>query len=147
MVTPGTRLSGAQPGCLDPGLPALTRFLTEGLQWLLDASGNIFFGRRRWPFFGPIPWTALAAVAAIVGYYPGGWQFWPWHHGVNRPARAVENRDGNDVGPRHRGSLGLCHWADDGDCGMEICVALMALTFDPTIMKWAADTKRALGLA
>ncbi len=58
----------------DLGLLALTRFLTEGLQWLLDASGNIFFGKRRWPFIGPIPWTALAAVAAIVGYYLGGWR-------------------------------------------------------------------------
>ncbi len=58
----------------DLGLLALTRFLTEGLQWLLDASGNIFFGKRRWPFVGPIPWTALAAIAAIVGYYLGGWR-------------------------------------------------------------------------
>ncbi len=58
----------------DLGLLAFTRFLTEGLQWLLDASGNIFYGKRRWPFIGPIPWTALAAVAAIVGYYLGGWR-------------------------------------------------------------------------
>lgn len=58
----------------DLGLLALTRFLTDGLQWLLDASGNIFYGKRRWPFIGPIPWTALAAVAAIVGYYLGGWR-------------------------------------------------------------------------
>jgi glycine betaine/proline transport system permease protein len=58
----------------DLGLLALTRFLTEGLQWLLDASGNIFFGKRRWPFVGPIPWTAMAAVAAVVGYYLGGWR-------------------------------------------------------------------------
>lgn len=58
----------------DLGLLTFTRFLTEGLQWLLDASGNIFYGKRRWPFLGPIPWTALAAVAAIVGYYLGGWR-------------------------------------------------------------------------
>jgi len=58
----------------DLGLLALTRFLTEGLEWLLDASANIFFGKRRWPNIGPIPWTALAAAVAVVGYYLGGWR-------------------------------------------------------------------------
>ena len=58
----------------DMGLLTLTRFLTGGLEWLLDASGNIFFGKRRWPNVGPIPWTALAAVAAVIGYYLGGWR-------------------------------------------------------------------------
>ncbi|MFV2054456.1 ABC transporter permease [Aliiroseovarius sp. YM-037] len=58
----------------DLGLLALTRLLTDGLQWLLDASGNIFFGKRRWPFIGPVSWTAMSAVAAIVGYYLGGWR-------------------------------------------------------------------------
>ncbi len=58
----------------DLGLLVVTRTLTEGLEWLLDASGNIFFGKRRWPNIGPIPWTAMAAVAAVVGYYLGGWR-------------------------------------------------------------------------
>ena len=58
----------------DLGLLAFTRFLTEGLQWLLDFSGNIFFGKRRFPNIGPIPWTALAAVAAVIGYHLGGWK-------------------------------------------------------------------------
>ena len=58
----------------DLGLLVLTRTLTEGLEWLLDASGNIFFGKRRWPNIGPIPWTAMAAVAAVIGYYLGGWR-------------------------------------------------------------------------
>ncbi|WVX51056.1 hypothetical protein ROLI_041570 [Roseobacter fucihabitans] len=58
----------------DLGLLVLTRTLTEGLEWLLDVSGNIFFGKRRWPFVGPIPWTAMAAVAAVIGYYLGGWR-------------------------------------------------------------------------
>ena len=52
----------------------VTRFLTGGLQWLIDASSNILFGKRRWPNFEPIPWTAIAAVAGIVGYYLGGWR-------------------------------------------------------------------------
>lgn len=58
----------------DMGLLTLTRFLTGGLEWLLDASGNIFFGKRRFPNIGPIPWTALAAVIAVIGYYLGGWK-------------------------------------------------------------------------
>lgn len=58
----------------DLGLLKLTRFLTGGLEWMLDVSGNIFFGKRRWPNLGPIPWTALAAVVAVIGYYLGGWR-------------------------------------------------------------------------
>ena len=58
----------------DLGLLKLTRFLTGGLEWMLDASGNIFFGKRRWPNLGPVPWTAMAAVAAVIGYYLGGWR-------------------------------------------------------------------------
>ena len=58
----------------DMGLLVVTRTLTEGLEWLLDISGNIFFGKRRWPNIGPIPWTAMTAVAAVVGYYLGGWK-------------------------------------------------------------------------
>lgn len=52
----------------------LTRFLTGILQWLIDASSNILFGKRRWPNLEPIPWTAIAAVAGVVGYYLGGWR-------------------------------------------------------------------------
>ena len=58
----------------DLGLLALTRLLTEGLQWLLDVTGNLFYGKRRWPNIGPIPWTAIAAVAGVIGYYLGGWR-------------------------------------------------------------------------
>lgn len=58
----------------DLGLLALTRFLTEGLQWILDVTANLLFGKRRWPNIGPIPWTGVAAVAAVVGYYLGGWR-------------------------------------------------------------------------
>ncbi len=58
----------------DMGLLTLTRTLTGGLESVLDASGNIFFGKRRWPNVGPIPWTALAAAVAVVGYYLGGWR-------------------------------------------------------------------------
>ncbi|MDO5756000.1 MAG: ABC transporter permease subunit [Rhodobacterales bacterium] len=58
----------------DLGLLAVTRFLTSGLEFVLDATANLLFGQRRWPHLGPIPWTAIAAVAAVVGYYLGGWR-------------------------------------------------------------------------
>ena len=58
----------------DLGLLTFTRTLTEGLEWLLDASGNIFYGKNRWPNIGPMPWTGLAAIAAVTGYYLGGWR-------------------------------------------------------------------------
>ena len=58
----------------DLGLIYATRFLTEGLQWVLDVTANLLFGKRRWPNIGPVPWTAIAAVAGIVGYYLGGWR-------------------------------------------------------------------------
>ena len=41
---------------------------------MLDVTANLLFGKRRWPNIGPIPWTAIAAVAGIVGYYLGGWR-------------------------------------------------------------------------
>lgn len=58
----------------DLGLLAFTRFLTGGLEFLLDTTANLLFGKRRWPMLGPIPWSAIAAVAAVIGYYLGGWK-------------------------------------------------------------------------
>ncbi|MEY8120764.1 ABC transporter permease [Falsihalocynthiibacter sp. BN13B15] len=58
----------------DLGLLKLTRFLTGGLENVLDTTGNIFYGKRRWPNLGPMPWSAVAGVAAVIGYYLGGWR-------------------------------------------------------------------------
>ncbi len=58
----------------DLGLLAFTRFLTEGLEWVLDVTGNLLFGRRRWPYLGPIPWSAIAAAIAVLGFWLGGWR-------------------------------------------------------------------------
>ncbi len=57
----------------DLGLFALTRWLTGLLQAVLDTTANLLFGKRRWPNLGPIPWTAIAASMAVLGYYLGGW--------------------------------------------------------------------------
>ena len=58
----------------DLGLIYFTRTLTAGLENLLDITGNLLFGKRRWPHLGPIPWTSIAAVAAVIGYCLGGWR-------------------------------------------------------------------------
>ncbi|WP_281995956.1 ABC transporter permease [Ruegeria faecimaris] len=59
----------------DLGLIYVTRFIAEGpLEFLLDTSANLLEGKRRWPNLGPIPWSAIAAVAAVVGYAVGGWR-------------------------------------------------------------------------
>lgn len=59
----------------DLGLIHVTRFIAEGpLEFLLDTSANLLEGKRRWPYLGPVPWTAVAGVAAVVGYALGGWR-------------------------------------------------------------------------
>ena len=58
----------------DLGLIYLTRGISSGLEVLLDATANLLEGKRRWPGLGPIPWTAIAAAAAVLGYWLGGWK-------------------------------------------------------------------------
>lgn len=59
----------------DLGLIYVTRWFAEGpLQFLLDTMANLLEGKRRWPNLGPVPWPAIAAVAAVIGYYLGGWK-------------------------------------------------------------------------
>ena len=58
----------------DLGLLTLTRTLTDGLELLLDATANLLFGKNRWPHLGPLPWSGVAAVAAVAGYFLGGWR-------------------------------------------------------------------------
>lgn len=59
----------------DLGLIYVTRFVAEGpLEFLLDATANLLYGKGRWPNIGPIPWTAVAASASVLGYYLGGWK-------------------------------------------------------------------------
>jgi len=59
----------------DLGLEALTRWIAKGpLAAMLDTTANLLYGKRRWPELGPIPWTAIAAAATVIGYYLGGWK-------------------------------------------------------------------------
>ena len=59
----------------DLQLEKLTRWFAEGpLQFMLDTPANLLYGKRRWPRFEQIPWSAIAASAAVLGYYLGGWR-------------------------------------------------------------------------
>lgn len=58
----------------DLGLIHVTRAFADGVEWLLNVTGNLLYGRNRWPRIGPIPWVVIAASAAVLGYYLNGWR-------------------------------------------------------------------------
>ncbi len=58
----------------DLGLMHVTRAFADSVQWLLDVTANLLYGKRRWPRLeDPIPWTVIAATAFMVGYALRGW--------------------------------------------------------------------------
>ena len=56
----------------DLGLIHVSRAVSSGVEWLLDVTANLLYGKHRWPRIGPIPWSAIAATAFIIGYGLGG---------------------------------------------------------------------------
>ena len=58
----------------DLGLMAVTRFAASGIEALLDLTGNLFYGKNRWPHLGPLPWTTFAITAGCVAYALAGWR-------------------------------------------------------------------------
>lgn len=58
----------------DLGLIHVTRAFADGLDWFLDVTANLLYGKNRWPRIGPIPWSVIAVTAAIVGYALNGWR-------------------------------------------------------------------------
>lgn len=58
----------------DLGLMQVTRGISDGLAVLIDAAANILYGKSRWPRLEALPWSAVAGVAAVMGYYLGGWK-------------------------------------------------------------------------
>ena len=58
----------------DLGLIHFTRGIASLLEVFLDIAGNLLHGKRRWPFLGPIPWTAVVAIFVVLGYWLGGWK-------------------------------------------------------------------------
>lgn len=56
------------------GLMAVTRTFSDVVEWLLDVTANLLYGKSRWPNLGPIPWTVIAVTAFMVGYALKGWR-------------------------------------------------------------------------
>ncbi|MEM9270751.1 MAG: ABC transporter permease subunit, partial [Pseudomonadota bacterium] len=54
------------------GLMALTRAFAGGVEWLLDVTANLLYGKNRWPKLGPIPWSVIAVTMGVIGYALGG---------------------------------------------------------------------------
>ena len=58
----------------DLGLIHVTRAFADGVEWLLDVTANLLYGKNRWPKIGPIPWAVIAVTAAVIGYALKGWR-------------------------------------------------------------------------
>lgn len=58
----------------DLGLMAFTRAFAELVEFLLDVTANLLYGKSRWPGLGPIPWVVIAGTMAVVGQVLGGWR-------------------------------------------------------------------------
>ena len=56
----------------DMGLIHLTRTLTAGLEFILDATANLLYGKHRWPFIGALPWISIAGASVVMAYWLGG---------------------------------------------------------------------------
>jgi glycine betaine/proline transport system permease protein len=58
----------------DLGLMTLTRAFSDVVEWLLDITANLLYGKNRWPNVGPIPWSVIALTAFMAGYALKGWR-------------------------------------------------------------------------
>ncbi|UWQ58035.1 ABC transporter permease subunit [Leisingera caerulea] len=58
----------------DLGLLYLTRAFADGVEWLLDVTANLLYGKNRWPRIGPVPWTVIASIGFVIGYALQGWR-------------------------------------------------------------------------
>ena len=56
----------------DLGLIHVTRAFADGIEWMLDVTANILYGKNRWPRIGPLPWIVVALSAGCLGYWLGG---------------------------------------------------------------------------
>jgi glycine betaine/proline transport system permease protein len=58
----------------DLGLMTFTRAFSDVVEFCLDVTANLLYGKSRWPQIGPIPWVVIAATAGMAGYAVGGWR-------------------------------------------------------------------------
>ena len=58
----------------DLGLIHVTRAFAVGVEWLLDVTANLLYGKNRWPRIGPLPLAVVAISAFMIGYVLKGWR-------------------------------------------------------------------------
>ena len=58
----------------DLGFIHVTRAFAGGVEWMLDVTANLMYGKNRWPKLGPIPWSVIAVTAFMIGYALNGWR-------------------------------------------------------------------------
>lgn len=58
----------------DLGFIHVTRAFAGGVEWLLDVTANILYGKNRWPRLDKLPWTVVAVSAFMVGFALKGWR-------------------------------------------------------------------------
>jgi glycine betaine/proline transport system permease protein len=58
----------------DLGMMTLTRAFSDVVEWLLNVTANLLYGKNRWPNIGPIPWGVIAVTAFMAGYALKGWR-------------------------------------------------------------------------
>lgn len=58
----------------DLGLMTATRAFSDAVEFCLDVTANLLYGKSRWPRLGPIPWVVIAATFAVIGYALAGWR-------------------------------------------------------------------------
>lgn len=58
----------------DLGLMAFTRAFSDVVEFCLDVTANLLYGKSRWPQIGPVPWVVIAATAGMAGYALAGWR-------------------------------------------------------------------------
>lgn len=58
----------------DLGFIHVTRAVSGLVEWLLDVSANLLYGKNRWPRLDQLPWSVVAITAFFVGYGLKGWK-------------------------------------------------------------------------
>ena len=56
----------------DWGFINFTRFLSSGLEFILDAVANVLYGKARWPRFEALPWTVLTGPQQRLRHWRTG---------------------------------------------------------------------------
>ena len=112
----------------DLGFPHVTRAVAMGMKEVINVFINILLGGSKGIGFDAVPWTAVAAIAFILGHALNGWR--------------LSMLAGGTV--CFFVVFGLWKYAMQT---LGLCVSFMALSVDHLITRWARERRQLLGLA